>query len=189
MPNWRMISGLLVSVWLSACAAAAQPVTPYSPGATWIPFTQTAPPSEEAGNLTPAATARMTGAPKGQFSIFVGALEETGLAGRLRAGGSYTIFAPPDAMIDQMPEDIRVPLFQDRARLTEVLEYHIVEGKWTLDALRNASSLATLLGKPLTVTQGESQIPSVNGLPIHPSNLKVGNIVVYSIDSLLIPPG
>ena len=71
---------------------------------------------------------------------------------RLRTSGPYTLFAPPDKVFDQMPEATRSALFQDQAHLTEVLEYHIVEGNYTPDILLSVSTLPTLQGESLKVT-------------------------------------
>lgn len=99
------------------------------------------------------------------------------------------MFAPPNKVFDQMPQATRAALFQDRARLTEVLEYHIVEGNYTPDFLASASTLPTLEGQPLTVAQRQPNALSVNGVAIHSTKMSTGNLIIYSIDALLVPPG
>jgi len=187
--NSRTISALLVVASLVACVTAPKSVTSVSTtGATPIPLTPTAPATAGAENLTQVPAALSTQVPK-RFSVFLGALEETGLAGRLEGKDAYTVFAPPNKVFNQMPQATRSALFQDRGRLTEVLEYHIVEGNYTPDVLPSVSTLPTLLGKSLTVTVGQAGALSVNGVAIHSTRLNTGNLILYSIDALLIPPG
>lgn len=189
MLNWKKVLGLLVPIWLSACATAPRVATPILVGVTPPSLTEAAPGTEGAASATPRARSAGTGTPSGQFSIFLKSLRQTGLYTRLRSGGPYTIFIPPDTVIDEVPAATRDPLFGDPARLTALLEYHIVQGKWTPELLNAVSTLPSLEGGPLTVTSGPSGTLLVNGAAIHPTDLKAGNLEVYSIDALLIPPG
>ncbi len=189
MADLRIISVLLGTSLLGSCSAVPKlAATVSTPAVSWTPFTQAAPATTGTLSATQTPQAWSTHVPK-RFSIFFGALEETGVASRLLASDGYTIFAPPNEVINQMPAATRAAVFQNRAKLTEVLEYHIVEGTWTQDILPSVTMLPTLLGKPLTVAQGESQTFSVNGVSIHPTKAKIHNLTIYSIDALLIPPG
>jgi uncharacterized surface protein with fasciclin (FAS1) repeats len=183
-----MLSSLLVCICVCACTTAPQAATPVLVGVTQPSLTQTVSGTEGLASQTPRSRPAGTGTPGGRFSIFLASLQRTGLQTRLRSGGPYTIFVPPDTVIDQVPEATRDPLFGDPDRLTALLEYHIVQGKWTLDGLYTVSTLPTLEGKSLTVTAAESGGLLVNGAAIHTTNLKAANFTIYSIDALLIPP-
>ena len=154
MPNWRRLCRLLVPIMLGACATAPNAPTPVLVGVTPLSSTAAVPVTVGVGTPTRVPSPKSTGTLAGQFSIFLGALRQTGLVNRLRTGGPYTIFAPPNEVFDQMPEATRSALFQDQGRLTEVLEYHIVEGNYTPDILRSVSTLPTLQGESLKVTSG-----------------------------------
>jgi len=188
MRGLRIMRGILALMVLSACSHSPSPAaTPILIGTTQL-VTETLPPEGAVGPLTPAAESSTTRVPKGRFSTFLGALEQTGLSDQLRGGRSYTLFAPANDVIEKMPEATRLSWFQDQARLSRLLEYHIVEGKWTTADLQKVSSLDTMEGMPLSIKQEDSGAISVNGAHILLPTLQVNNFLIYSIDAVLIPP-
>ena len=59
------------------------------------------------------------------------ALNVTALYDALDTGGPYTVFAPSDDAFDALGNETVNQLFNETANLTTVLQYHVVEGKYT----------------------------------------------------------
>ena len=114
------------------------------------------------------------------FSEFVQALNNALGEGEFNSGGPYTLFVPTNAAFDAA--DLEGDAGED------LLEYHIVEGKYTLDELSNGP-LETESGVDIEVSvQGNSV--SLNGQAnvTEPNNLQASNGVVHAIDNVLTPP-
>ena len=111
------------------------------------------------------------------FTEFVQALNDALGEGEFNSGGPYTLFVPTNAAFDA-------------ANLAgeDVLEYHIVEGKYTLDELSDGP-LETANGLDIEVSVRGSDV-SLNGQAnvTEPNDLQASNGVVHAIDSVLTPP-
>ncbi|SAI88834.1 hypothetical protein MBBA_1986 [Methanoculleus bourgensis] len=59
------------------------------------------------------------------------ALNVTALYDALDTGGPYTVFAPSDDAFDALGNETVNQLFNETANLTTILQYHVVEGKYT----------------------------------------------------------
>jgi len=125
---------------------------------------------------------------------FVSALEKNGLESYLsNTKTSYTFLVPHDELIDDWTPD-----FQSKD-LKKLLKYHIVEGKWRVDDLRNSSLIKTeLSGKEL---KGHKQRASVsvedqdgkvniqfNDASVIRGPVEIDNSIIYVISQVLQPP-
>ena len=86
-------------------------------------------------------------------TTFEAAVRASGLAGYLRKAEDVTILAPTDdafaaAFDRQRLDDL---LLKRRRELRTIVEAHIIEGRLSLAALRDAGSVTTLAGNRLTV--------------------------------------
>jgi len=90
------------------------------------------------------------------------ALAAAGLADRLRQPGLFTLFAPTDAAFAALPPGLLDRLMQpaERARLTALLEGHVVTGRLDSSTLgqrvadgNGTTTLTTLAGSPLVARQ------------------------------------
>ena len=94
----------------------------------------------------------------------VAALNVSGLAGNLRQGGPYTMFAPTDAAFRTMPAGLLDQLMQpaNQARLTALLNAHIVAGR--LDSSQLGEQIARGNGTlELTTLAGSKLTARLNG--------------------------
>ena len=131
----------------------------------------------------------------------VAALNVSGLAGTLRTGGPYTIFAPTDAAFRTMPAGLLDQLMQpaNQARLAALLNAHIVAGRLDSSQLgeqiargNGVLELTTLAGTKLTARLNGA----VNLLLRDPSggfaNISIydvidANGVIHVVDKVLLP--
>ncbi|WP_054848219.1 fasciclin domain-containing protein [Methanoculleus chikugoensis] len=165
-------------------------------GATLPPFSLSLP--DPAGKIMEVLLSTETSIPPleespafGNFTLFTGLLQSTGVAARLEGPGPYTVFAPPtDAAFDKMdPPGTRESVLNGSANSTEIVLYHIVNGSYTLDGLRNASTLRTLQGGNLTVNATGPAVMVNNATVAIPPELPADNGVIQGIDTVLLPSG
>jgi uncharacterized surface protein with fasciclin (FAS1) repeats len=127
-----------------------------------------------------------TAAGQKQLTTFVAALQKTSLLGTLKGAGTFTVFAPTDDAFDDLPEGAVNRLLLDPAKVTAVLAYHIVTGRFTsADAARLSSAVTTLEGSDLRVASTPSI--TLNGAHITQADLLADNGVIHIIDRVLIP--
>lgn len=121
-----------------------------------------------------------------QFTTFSAALRRTPLYDALREAGPFTVFAPTDDAFDNQPQGVVNRLLEDPEKLTAILAYHIVPGRFTsADAARLSSSVTTLEGSDLRVATAPRI--TVNGAQVTQSDLLADNGVIHAIDQVLIP--
>lgn len=65
----------------------------------------------------------------GSFKTLVVAIQTAGLVETLKGKGPFTIFAPNDAAFAKSPKEQLDAQLADKAKLTQVLTYHVVAGK------------------------------------------------------------
>lgn len=123
------------------------------------------------------------------FHIFSEAVAAAGLLDMLRQPGPYTIFAPTDAAFARMPQGLFDSLMrsENRNRLREILQYHVVPSAVVADDIRNQQTLATVLGESLVVKKTATGAFTVNGANILQRDVVTGNGDVQVIDSVLLP--
>jgi uncharacterized surface protein with fasciclin (FAS1) repeats len=72
----------------------------------------------------------------------------------------------------------------DIEKLTEILKYHIVAGKYMASELKNLGSIQTLQGEEL---QLDIEKNMVNDAKVLQADIECSNGVFHMIDSILIP--
>ncbi|PMC61390.1 fasciclin [Corynebacterium xerosis] len=99
--------------------------------------------------------------------------------------GEWTIFAPTEDAFAKVDEATLEALKTDSDLLTDVLTYHVVDGRAGLDAVEGAH--ATVQGQDVEVT-ADGDAMMVNDSNISCGGIETGNATVYLIDSVLLPP-
>lgn len=117
----------------------------------------------------------------GQYSIFVQALERTGLDGALADGGPYTVFAPTDAAFEALGQDLSA---LDTQKLLRILRQHIIVGTVTADDLTRISRVQVVTGDTITVGDDGA---SIAGTAISFPDQQADNGIVHGIESVLMP--
>ena len=123
-----------------------------------------------------------------RFSTLRDLLVKAGLADML-ASGEYTIFAPTNDAFAKLPQATLDAVNADPAKLRAVLQYHVVAGRPSTDAL-TTQQLVTAEGTALAVTRSAAGL-SIGGMA---NTLDGGTVVVagnsnvFPIDTVLIPP-
>jgi uncharacterized surface protein with fasciclin (FAS1) repeats len=73
----------------------------------------------------------------GSFETLTWAIEATGLQDTLSEPVTHTVFAPTDAAIDALPQEVQQKLMEPvyRDALTELIAYHIVSQSISIDVV------------------------------------------------------
>ncbi|MBS3753936.1 MAG: fasciclin domain-containing protein, partial [Anaerolineales bacterium] len=122
----------------------------------------------------------------GRFSTLVTAVEAAGLVDALKAEGPLTVFAPTDDAFAALPEGTLDTLLNDIPALTDILLYHVVEGKVMAEDVLELSEAETLLGENVNISVEDGKV-LVNDAEVIITDIETSNGVIHVIDAVLIP--
>jgi uncharacterized surface protein with fasciclin (FAS1) repeats len=123
----------------------------------------------------------------GSFKTLAQLLTAADLVNVMKGPGPYTVFAPTDEAFAKVPKDVLDGLAKDKAKLQEVLKYHVLTSKWTTDDIKLVKQTGTAQGKSVTFGAAGGAI-TVNGAKIVKANVDCTNGMVHAIDAVLLPP-
>ena len=121
----------------------------------------------------------------GSFTTLLAAVEAAGLEPTLRSGGPFTVFAPTDEAFAQLPEGTVESLLADRAKLTQMLTYHVVPGRVTVAEAAGLESAPTVHGDPLPLSVSGG-VWVGNGRVLS-ADIETTNGLIHVIDRVLLP--
>jgi uncharacterized surface protein with fasciclin (FAS1) repeats len=120
------------------------------------------------------------------LSTLVTAVTEADLGDTLNSAEDITVFAPANDAFEKIPEEDLNALLEDQEQLTEVLTYHVVEGRQAPADLENGT-FTSLQGGEVT-TEGSGEEFTVNGeSAVVCGNVQTANATVYIVDTVLMP--
>jgi uncharacterized surface protein with fasciclin (FAS1) repeats len=123
----------------------------------------------------------------GSFKTLAKLLADADLVDVMKRPGPYTVFAPTDDAFAKVPKDVLDSLAKDKAKLQEVLKYHVLTSKWTTDDIKLVKQTGTVQGKPVAFG-ASGGVMTVNGAKIVKPNVDCSNGMVHVIDAVLLPP-
>ena len=125
----------------------------------------------------------------GQFKTLTAALKAAGLVATLQGKGPFTVFAPTDAAFAKLPagtvETLIMP--ENKAKLVDILTYHVVSGRYTSNDLYDGQMLTTVEGKTLKITKVNGVLMINGSAMIETANVISSNGVTHVITSVLLP--
>ena len=123
----------------------------------------------------------------GSFKTLAKLLTDADLIDVMKRPGPYTVFAPTDEAFAKVPKEVLDGLAKDKAKLQEVLKYHVLTSKWTTDDIKLVKQTGTVQGKPVIFGTSGATL-TVNGAKIVKPNVDCSNGMVHVIDTVLLPP-
>jgi len=123
----------------------------------------------------------------GSFKTLAKLLGDAELVGVMKGPGPYTVFAPTDEAFAKVPKDVLDGLAKDKAKLQEVLKYHVLTSKWTTDDFKLVKQTGTAQGKPVSFVVSAGGV-TVNGAKVVKPNVDCSNGMIHVIDAVLLPP-
>lgn len=124
----------------------------------------------------------------GSFATLVKALQAAALVDTLKGAGPFTVFAPNDAAFARLPAGMLENLLkpENKAKLTDILTYHVVPGKVTAAEAIKRKQLETLKGQSLIISQ-DADIVAVDNAKILKTDIACSNGLIHVIDTPVIP--
>ena len=125
------------------------------------------------------------------FSTLVTAVVEADLVDALKGDGPFTVFAPTNDAFGLIPDADLQGLLADKAALTGVLTYHVLQGKFTADTIINqcaahGCTAKTLQGENVTIRVFAGRV-FVNDSQVVIADVEASNGVIHAIDRVLLP--
>jgi uncharacterized surface protein with fasciclin (FAS1) repeats len=121
----------------------------------------------------------------GSFTTLARALTAAGLVETLQGPGPFTVFAPTDEAFAKLPPGTLEALLADKAKLTQVLTYHVVPGKVMAADVATLTSARTVQGQSVTITTGPGvKVDSAN---VTRTDITASNGVIHEIDAVILP--
>lgn len=99
-----------------------------------------------------------------------------------------TVFAPTDEAFDNLPDDLVGCLLNDIPVLTDILLYHVAEGKVLASQLSDGQEIATLLDGAEVTVDIRSDGVLINDAMVLATDVEASNGVVHVINQVLVPP-
>ncbi|HUV13152.1 MAG TPA: fasciclin domain-containing protein [Acidobacteriota bacterium] len=121
----------------------------------------------------------------GSFSTLVTAIKAAGLVDTLKSNGPFTVFAPTDEAFAKLPKGTVEALLADKEKLTAILTYHVVAGKYMASDVVSKHSLKTVEGQSVTInTSNGVKVDSAN---VVKTDIACSNGVIHVIDAVILP--
>lgn len=125
----------------------------------------------------------------GRFGVLLAALEATGLDEAV-ADARVTLFAPTDDAFEPLIDDGTIDALLHEpglTTLTNILLYHVVDGRLSTYKLERVRTPETLLGQPVILKRTEEAL-FVNDSEIIDGNNRSRNGIYHAINAVLLPP-
>ncbi len=125
----------------------------------------------------------------GSFKTLARLLTAADLVSALQGAGPFTVFAPTDeafARIDAKTLD-SLARPENKAKLVEILKYHVVKGRVYSDQAVKAGKAKTLAGQSVEFTPGKKGSLLVNDAKVIKPDLNASNGVIHVIDAVIMP--
>ena len=121
----------------------------------------------------------------GNFKTLATALQAAGLVDTLKGDGPFTVFAPTDAAFAKLPPGTVEGLLNDKAKLTEILTFHVVSGKVMASDVVKLTSARTVSGKTASIDTRDGV--RIDGALVVKTDIPASNGVIHVIDTVMIP--
>jgi uncharacterized surface protein with fasciclin (FAS1) repeats len=113
-------------------------------------------------------------------------VKAAGLEVELNKPGPFTVFAPTDMAFGKLASGELAELLksENKVKLTDILNYHIVEGKTNFKDFKDGQKLKTMNGKELNVKVSNGNV-TINGAKLQGRDSEASNGVVHSLDTVI----
>jgi transforming growth factor-beta-induced protein len=123
----------------------------------------------------------------GRFQTLVAAVQAADLVDALKSDGPFTVFAPTDDAFAALPEGTLESLLADIPALSNILLFHVVEGKVMAADVLQISEAITLQGDDLSIMAEGGKV-KIGNAEILITDIEAANGVIHVIDAVLLPP-
>ncbi|HYM93147.1 MAG TPA: fasciclin domain-containing protein [Chitinophagaceae bacterium] len=113
-------------------------------------------------------------------------VKAAGLEVELNKTGPFTVFAPTDLAFGKLAAGEITELLkpENKVKLSDILNYHVVEGKTNFKDLKDGQKLKAINGKELDVKVNSGNV-TINGAKIQGRDNEASNGVVHTLDTVI----
>jgi len=122
----------------------------------------------------------------GRFTTLVAAVQAAGLDDALKGEGPFTVFAPTDEAFAALREGAVDARLADIPTLTDILLYHVVEGKVMAADVVELSNAMTLNGQYVDIAVEDGKV-MIDGAEVIITDIETSNGVIHVIDAVILP--
>ena len=138
-------------------------------------------------STTTQSTKDIVGIAAASAKTLAAAVTAAGLVETLQGAGPFTVFAPTDAAFAAIQSDVDTLLKpENKAKLANILTYHVVSGKTMAADLKDGQELTTVQGGKLKVSIKDGKV-MINGAHVTSADVHASNGVVHVIDKVILP--
>lgn len=120
-------------------------------------------------------------------STLVAALQAAELVEVFKGTDAFTVFAPTNAAFAAIQKDVDKLLKpENKAKLQNVLKFHVVAGAAKAADLKDGQKLKTLQGEELTVSIKDGKV-MINGAEVTMADVPASNGVIHVIGKVVLP--
>jgi len=126
----------------------------------------------------------------GSFKTLVAAVQAAGLVDTLKGKGPFTVFAPTDDAFAKLPKGTVEGLLKDAPKLTTVLTYHVVAGKFMAADVVKLKTAKTVQGQEVKIDASKWHLHKtvkINDANVVKADIAADNGVIHVIDKVLLP--
>lgn len=125
----------------------------------------------------------------GSFKTLAKALAAADLIEVLQGDGPFTVLAPTDEAFAKLPAGTVEALLkpQNKARLQEVLKYHVIAGRVAAKQVAGLDNAKTLSGADVKIGLEDGRL-RVNQARVVKTDIDAANGLIHVIDEVLLPP-
>jgi len=139
--------------------------------------------------LPPSGNIAETLEADGRFSTLLRAVGAADLAETLSTGGPFTLFAPTDAAFRRLPAGTLPALLGDVPQLTDILLYHVVEGRVFAGDVVGLTEAPSVQGEAIGIATSGSSVILNGESNVTEVNMLATNGVIHVIDRVILPTG
>jgi len=122
----------------------------------------------------------------GSFKTLVAAVQAAGLVEVLKRPGPLTVLAPTDEAFAKIPKADLDALMKDKAKLSAVLQYHVLTGNVNSADLKMMKDFGTAQGQRIQISAAGGSLKINNATVVKP-DVPASNGVIHVIDTVLLP--
>lgn len=121
-----------------------------------------------------------------QFTTLVKLVKQAGLVKTLSGSDKYTVLAPTNAAFAKVPKATLTALGQDKAKLKQVLLYHVLKGRVPAAKVVKLKSAPTVEGSTVAIRVKGKKV-FVNSARVTKTDVRASNGIIHVINRVLIP--
>lgn len=105
----------------------------------------------------------------------------------LSSTGPFTFFAPTDLAFEKLENGKMIDLLEphNRAKLTDLLNNHIVSGKILYAELKDGDTLTTVNGKNLAIRVKDG-VANIEDIPLTARDARISNGAMHLMDTVMV---